>query len=233
MAERLTKTAPSPGRSRDAIAGLLRGQIIEGTLQPGEILNLEHIMETLGVGRTPLREALIQLEHEGLIEFEPKRWTRVTPLSLPELESFYPVWIEFQVLAVRFAVQRGCPNLATIAAAQTAFVEAIRCAEQSPGRVTQTLVYRADAHFHAEILRGSENKHLALAIAPLSSLAQRYDHCYFGGLPAIGHKSIADHAQILAALERGDGETAAEIMRVNAARTLDLVTGGQLGFANT
>jgi DNA-binding GntR family transcriptional regulator len=199
-------------------------------LQPGEILNMENLAESLGATRTPLREALIQLESEGLIEFSPQRWTRVTSLSVAELESFYPVWVELQVIAVRFAVERGCPNLADIEAAQVDFVALVDQAMRSPGKEEQKLVYQADAHFHDEILRGTENDYLTHALAPLSSLAQRYDFCYFGAMQMIGHESVADHEQILDGLRRGDADSAAEVMRINAARTLDLVRGGFPGL---
>lgn len=70
---------------RDEVHDRLRTAIVDGTLMPGERLRDEELSRWLRVSRTPIREALTRLARVGLVELEPNRFTRVSPLSEPEL----------------------------------------------------------------------------------------------------------------------------------------------------
>jgi DNA-binding GntR family transcriptional regulator len=96
-------------RARDAAYGRLLGWIIEGTLQPGEILRDQDIASAFGVSRTPVREALRRLEDEGFVETSLNRWTRVTPLdSGKSLESYTIIEaLELLALELAFPFQAG------------------------------------------------------------------------------------------------------------------------------
>jgi len=69
---------------RDRVRSQIRAAILDGTLEPGERLNDDDLLKWLGVSRTPIREALADLAHAGLIEMEPNRYTRV---AIPDPES--------------------------------------------------------------------------------------------------------------------------------------------------
>jgi DNA-binding GntR family transcriptional regulator len=62
---------------RDVVLEKLRDAIVDGTLEPGERLNDEELVKWLGVSRTPVREAIAQLESDGLVEIAANRYTRV------------------------------------------------------------------------------------------------------------------------------------------------------------
>ena len=66
---------------RNQALSQLRNGIVVGSLQPGSLHSEQTIAEKLGLSRTPIREALLQLANEGLVQFVPNRGVRVTPLD--------------------------------------------------------------------------------------------------------------------------------------------------------
>jgi DNA-binding GntR family transcriptional regulator len=91
----------SRAKTSDVVLETLRGWIVDGVLGPRETLRDIDLATSFGVSRTPVREALLRLEREGLVESQPGRWTRVTSLDAGELARVYPVWIELEALAAR------------------------------------------------------------------------------------------------------------------------------------
>jgi|YelNatPaOPRAMG01_1025707.scaffolds.fasta_scaffold89749_2 DNA-binding GntR family transcriptional regulator len=81
-----------PYRSlKDCVMEYLRQEMESGNLKPGERINEKEICQKLGISRTPIREALIQLEREGFVEISPRKSIRVKKLSLKEIEDIYNV----------------------------------------------------------------------------------------------------------------------------------------------
>ncbi|MCX7973144.1 MAG: GntR family transcriptional regulator [Candidatus Aminicenantes bacterium] len=76
---------------KDCVMDYLKQEMELGNLKPGERINEKEICQKLGVSRTPIREALIQLEKEGFIEISPRKSIRVKKLSLKEIEDIYQV----------------------------------------------------------------------------------------------------------------------------------------------
>jgi DNA-binding GntR family transcriptional regulator len=100
--------AGAPG-SRDGqnvalIHERLRDQIIRGDIQPGAVMSQVVLGEQLGVGRTPLREALRILQAEGLVVGEPNRRVRVAELTGPDAEELYIMRVTLETAAVRLTV---------------------------------------------------------------------------------------------------------------------------------
>jgi DNA-binding GntR family transcriptional regulator len=69
------------GTTRERVAAALRDEILDGRLAPGATLRTEAVMERLGVSNSPLREAFVQLEAEGLVEVTPNRGVVVAPMT--------------------------------------------------------------------------------------------------------------------------------------------------------
>ena len=86
---------------------LLRHAILSGELPAGRPTPQIALSETLGVGRTPLREALKMLQKEGLIERDPHRQVRIRPLSVTEIEQLYAL----RVVNESFALRAGLPTM--------------------------------------------------------------------------------------------------------------------------
>jgi DNA-binding GntR family transcriptional regulator len=90
--------------TQDMVSGGLREAILGGTLAGGEPLRQEELAERFGVSRIPVREALRQLEGEGLVEFYPHRSAIVTSLSYLEVEEIAEIRVRLETLALRRAL---------------------------------------------------------------------------------------------------------------------------------
>lgn len=75
------RVAAGRGTTRERVAATLRDEILDGRLAPGVTLRTEAVTERLGVSNSPLREAFVQLEAEGLVEVTPNRGVVVAPLT--------------------------------------------------------------------------------------------------------------------------------------------------------
>ncbi|MDA0183615.1 GntR family transcriptional regulator, partial [Solirubrobacter phytolaccae] len=88
---------------RDQAYVTIRDAIVDGTLAPGERLRDAELCAWLGLSRTPVREALNRLEQDGLVETEPQRFTRVTPLDRRAARDAFPVVAALHALAAELA----------------------------------------------------------------------------------------------------------------------------------
>ncbi len=99
-----------PQTLKDQIADVLRQAIITGVLRDGEELNQVALAQELRTSRIPVREALRELESEGLIESRPYYQAVVTQLSPQRLEELFEIRIALECLALRTALPRLAPN---------------------------------------------------------------------------------------------------------------------------
>ena len=88
---------------RDEAYVRIRDAILAGTLEPGERLRDADLTRWLGLSRTPVREALARLSEDGLVESEPQRFTRVTPLDRRDARDASRVVAALHALAARSA----------------------------------------------------------------------------------------------------------------------------------
>ena len=118
-----------------ALYELLREQILEGAFDPEIPISQIKLAESLGVSRTPLREALRMLQRDGLIDSEPNRRVRVTALSIPDLEELYASRIVIESLALRITLPRATEaDLDELEAALAAMGEAAANRDVARGR---------------------------------------------------------------------------------------------------
>jgi DNA-binding GntR family transcriptional regulator len=207
-------------RARELVVERLRSWIVDCDFAPGEVIKDSEIAASLGVSRTPVREALLHLEREGLIESQPGRWTRVAPLDASHPERLYPVIIALEALSASLAAANPGEQLPTIEAANERFRAGVArfAASQSP--VDAREVREADDAFHGAILLAADNPYLSDALLPRKVMARRFENWYFGSTPSIGDASIGDHERIIAALRAGDAEGAATETRRNWSRSV-------------
>ena len=86
--------------AREEVYCRLRAWIIDGRLRPGELLRDQDIAATVGVSRTPVREALRRLEDEGLVETALNRWTRVAPIDIGKAAEIYAIVEALELFAL-------------------------------------------------------------------------------------------------------------------------------------
>ena len=91
---------------REVVFLTLRKAILKGELQPGERLMEIQLANKLGVSRTPIREAIRMLEHEGLVVMKPRRGAQVAKITVQELDDVLEVRKSLEMLAIHKACER-------------------------------------------------------------------------------------------------------------------------------
>jgi len=201
---------------RDEVYNTLLNWITEGVLRPGEKLLDKDLAETLGVSRTPVREALRRLEDKDLVEAAASRWTRVSKISIEEAEQIYPIIWVLEELAVSMALSSLTDqDFEEMAAANADLKAAIDA--KDPIRASQ-----ADAQFHDVLIRRSGNPHLINIIQDLKIKRHRLEVHYFEG-SATASDSVVEHNQILEALKARRLDTALALIKSNWEASLERV----------
>ena len=95
-------------RSQAVVA--LRDAILSGQFKPGAVLNEKELAERLGVSKTPIREGLSLLEHEGLIQTIPRRGYIVTPITVQHIHELFDLRIILESAAAEQAALRKLPG---------------------------------------------------------------------------------------------------------------------------
>jgi DNA-binding GntR family transcriptional regulator len=181
----------------------LRDEIIRGDLVPGQHLRLETIAGRYDVSTMPVREALRDLEAEGLVTIFPHRGALVTELSADDLLDIYDIRATLEAMAARLAVPR---------ITQATLVELHSLVDQMDSQMDDVVtLVKLNHHFHRTLYRASGRMHLCELNDNLRYRTQHYLHAYIADL---GGMSLAqgEHKAILEACERGDAEQAAEIV---------------------
>lgn len=208
-AARLAPLPPGSNRLllRDEIYGRIREWIVEGRLPPGTQVRDKEIAEALNVSRTPVREAMRMLEHEGLIVAEASRWTKVAPVDIGEAERIYPIVWTLERLAVSMTGHWS--------------EERLRGLREANGRLAAALAVkdapaasRADTDFHSRVLEATANPELIAIIRDLKTRLRRIEIIYFHGSTTM-EPSVAEHERIIAALEADDLKAAGDEIEHN------------------
>lgn len=200
---------PAPRVSRLTLAGAtlhaIRERILSGAYAEGEPLRQDALAEELDVSRIPVREALRQLEVEGLVTFSPHRGAVVSSLSATDIEELF----ELRALIEGDLLRRAVPALAAADFAQAdevldAFADAFRARDVA-------LWGELNWRLHATLLAAA-GRPRALAIAEnLHHHSDRYARMQL----ALTHgesRANEEHRAIVAAARRGDAERAARLM---------------------
>ncbi len=180
---------------RHRVLHTLREAIITGQFQPGDRLVEEEICQQMGVSRGPMREALRQLEQEGLVVSFPYRATEVIGVSEEEVSD---VLVPIRLTLERFAFRHALPLMAEADFAELEhLVEVMRQAgEQGDlGRIVE-----ADVQFHELVLRCSKQPHCAQIWRTISPRVRAYFYRCSPRHPAL--TDIADEHQELLAVMR-------------------------------
>ncbi|MEU8319639.1 GntR family transcriptional regulator [Nonomuraea sp. NPDC048881] len=180
---------------RRDISEQVTARILDGRLPAEGRVNEVHLAAELGVSRTPLREALVELTDRGLLVAQPRRGFRVPPLDIDEARKLYPLVGELEALALRWTAPQDLLGLVDRLEEQLKEMQAVL----ERGEELAAL----DDRWHDLLLSACANAPLIRIIAQTKPLLKRYDVLYFGG-PDRARRSIDEHRRILAAIREGD-----------------------------
>jgi DNA-binding GntR family transcriptional regulator len=189
---------------------MLRDRIVDLRLPPGAMLREDELMREMGIGRTPLREAVKRLALEHLVEVRPRRGTQVTDVHAEDIARFAEVRAELEAHAARLAAERMRAEMRPEADALTAELEEI-AAEDAEA------LMRLDERIHRFAWRASDNPYLEATLEGYYALSLRVWHLVLDRVPSLPG-AVHEHAVLLEALLSGDGARAEALMRehVNA-----------------
>ncbi|MCV6593680.1 MAG: GntR family transcriptional regulator [Silicimonas sp.] len=194
----------------DIIADQIEELIFDGTFSDGERLDEVQLSARFLVSRTPIREALLRLAQSGLVEHLPRRGVFVRQPGPIELMEMFEVMAELEATCARFAAARISDAAITDLHATNA-----RCNEAVAAGDTNRY-YRENETFHGILYRESGNGFLEQECLRLQRRLQPFRRTQLR-LRGRLRQSMAEHEEIVAALEAGDGSRAAEALRGHVA----------------
>ncbi|QQE07543.1 GntR family transcriptional regulator [Cupriavidus sp. ISTL7] len=213
-------------RLHDTVVEHLRKFITEGVLKPGMKLNERELCETLGISRTPLREAFKVLAAENLIEISPNRGASVSRMTEAEIWETFELMAGLEAFAGELACERITPaELAQIKALHYAML-ACRAQNDLSGYYSrnQEIHDRINAAARNGVLRQtylSINRRLKALRFRSNQQTQKWD------------RAVQDHEAMIQALEARDGKRLAAILRQHLLEKREAVMQGSLAAERT
>ncbi|GAA1579275.1 GntR family transcriptional regulator [Kribbella sancticallisti] len=187
----------------------LRHWILNGPLEPHEVVRDVEIAELLGVSRTPVREALIRLGQEGLVEASASRMTRVAGLPLDRAPHLFQVGATLDAMAAELAAPK-------MTEADLQLMESLH---ESLGQTTAPERLSAlDEEFHLVYYRRAGNPVLIELLESIDEQLRRIER-HSWGYRRIQKEAHEEHRTLLDALRAGDATAAGEAARVNWLRS--------------
>ena len=194
--------------SSEAVYATLREAILSKALRPGPQFAEEDLARVFGVSRTPIREAILRLESEHLMDRRGRRRVSVSEISPAEVLEIYDVRVVLDGLAAELAAQYATPP----EIAQLHWVsERMKSAEDSGDFAT---ISALSLEWHEWLARASRNSFLLNQIRVVHDRVRRFDRTTFE-FPGRGRVAIGEHEQILAAVQAGDAAKAAELAKTH------------------
>ncbi len=193
---------------RDVVFRKLRQEILTGELKPGERLMEIHLAQRLGVSRTPIREAIRQLEQEGLVVMIPRRGAEVAQMTEKNLQDVMEVRRALDVLSVELACERiSEEDKAALKKACAAFEKAVESRDFKE-------IAEKDVALHEIIVKAAGNTRLLLLVNQLQEQMYRYRFEYIKD--ASQHSLLVqEHQKIYDSIIANDKESAAKAASVH------------------
>lgn len=197
----------------------IRQRILDVVWSPGYQLLEQDVAIALNMSRTPVREAMLRLQREGLVEVIPRHGMRVLPLSPSDMREIYQVLTALECMAAELLALRkpSDSDLKPLVAATTAMDEALKADDLDAWAV-------ADEQFHASLVNLSGNRQLKATVLNYWDRAHRA-RMFTLRLRPKPVDSTQEHMQMVDCLRAGDVKGAAEMTRSHRERAnRELVT---------
>jgi DNA-binding GntR family transcriptional regulator len=198
-------------KKADLAYDYLREQVVNGTFAPGRRMTLAELSSACGMSHMPVREAMLRLQRDGLLESEPHKGMRVVRLSLKDAVELFAIRTELEGLAAYSACAAGDSSLVPeLDAINSRFIDAL-------GVRDYTAMGAANWAFHERILRSAGNAQLDRMLADVWTSSMRYRLGY-KLIPGRANCTITEHARIIAAIGSGDPQAARAAARAHIHR---------------
>ncbi len=176
--------------------------IVRLDLAPGAVIRDDDLQARLGLGRTPIREALQRLVREQLVVVIPRRGMFVAGIDVGELATLYETRAVIEPYAARLACARGTDD-------HWRRMREVLDRAHAPGAVGAELIEH-DRACHEIVWEAADNRFLTDTLDMLYAQSDRVWHMYLADVDDMAD-AVAEHTEILDALEAGDGDRAAQL----------------------
>jgi DNA-binding GntR family transcriptional regulator len=221
---------PAPSRSAEATALFpapiehqtleelayrhIRRALVDGQLAPGQRIVASAVARAAGISRIPVMQALRRLESEGFVRINPHKDVVVASLSSEEFRERFLLMAALEALCLREAEGKVAPAfLKRLRAVQDAIVAA-RAAGNTAGAVA------ADSDFHRLLWEVSGLKHVVQVLQNVWDRGEYYRVIMHARRGGFAEESIAEHEEIIRALEAGDASRAARAVETHRMRAM-------------
>jgi len=197
----------------------LRRMIVSGELAAGTDHLESELAQTLGMSRTPVREAALMLESRGLLEMRPRKGVRILPVSSEDMREIYDILTELESLAAQRAAEAGYSK------------QDLKVLEQSIAQMDQAIETEnleawaeADELFHQELVRLGRNHRIEAIVAMMSDQVRRAraTTLFIRPLPV---QSNEDHRAVLRAIQERKANEARERHRQHRLQAKEVLCG--------
>jgi DNA-binding GntR family transcriptional regulator len=206
---------PSPTSSL-RVSEELREAILSGEFGPGERLRTVSLAKRFGSSRTPVREALVQLEGEGLVDIEPRRGAVVRPFASADLIDLYEVRILLEpAAAARAALRVNSQQLDRLAAL---VVLSDARGGRDTGAIDDQIAWNEE--FHAIVIEAAGSPRLSAALRATAGIPRSFRSAFWRDE---AHRALSQacHRKLVSALAERSAERAEAVMRMHILRAKD------------
>jgi DNA-binding GntR family transcriptional regulator len=220
-----TATAPLAGTGSAAarVYAHVKERLLDGSFPGGALLSENELSQQLGLSRTPVRQAFVQLEAEGLLELYPKRGALVVPVAASEIEDVFEARLLVEEHCARRAATAGGPPLA----AELAEAIAEQEAAIGTGGGGMAEFAKSDRRFHRAIVAAAGNAILTRLYDALRDRQQRIAAVSLARSPGDAARFIDEHRGIADALGRADATEACELVSAHLRSARDTARGAR------
>jgi DNA-binding GntR family transcriptional regulator len=202
---------------RQQVYSSLLGMLLEGRWDEDSRLNDSALAAELGVSRTPVREALIQLESEGLLTCDPNRGFSLRPLRAEEAREIYPILWSLEQLAIYLSTATTSPQELR-KSLERANTRAAATADPAAG-------LKQDRAWHAALVKASGNQKLIEMTTRIEGLSRRYAAAFVRDA-GIAERRHHEHAQIAEALATEQPARAFALLKMHWRAEMEMVLRG-------
>lgn len=207
------KTTKKPkGYQTLEVYNQLKRKIVTLELEPGAVIDVKKLEKELGIGRTPIREAILQLKADNLVDSQPNKPIYIKEFTLKMVRDLFEAYIPIKKSIAALAVQRITPEMMGLI--ERAFEEHKQAIlEQDFWRI-----HSSNRYFHELIARSTDNQYLIFIHEQYSNQIERLEYLVFTHeiqnntpLEVFFRQTVEEHSRMVACLKGRDGRGMEEL----------------------